>query len=91
MSAVLEQAPAHRLIRLMELRDQVEAAQREAAAADAAVSSVARVLAMKQAAAIRAKAAAVAAARQLHSLVSDWERGQAAGQGSPAKKIKLFC
>jgi hypothetical protein len=90
MSAVLEQAPAHRLIRLMQLREQVEAAQREAAAADAAVCSVARVLAMKQAAAIKAKAAAVAAAKQLHGMVADWERGQSGGQAGAAKKIKLF-
>ncbi len=90
MCSALEQAPTHKLMRLMELRDQVEAAQREAAAADAAVSSVARVLAMKQAAAIKAKTAAAAAARQLQCMLVDWDREAAAGQVLPAKKIRLF-
>eukprot|EP00877_Chromochloris_zofingiensis_P008619 jgi/Chrzof1/400/Cz01g14140.t1 len=70
MPVLADMLPSQQLLELMKLREMVDNAHREAAAADAAVAAVAKILAIKQDAAEHAHTVAVSASKQLYGLVA---------------------
>ncbi|KAK9816563.1 hypothetical protein WJX72_002048 [[Myrmecia] bisecta] len=88
LQETLRTLPPAKHMEYMMLKEEVDTSTRESAAADAAVAAVAKILAIKQAAAIRARTANARAVKKMHQYLStlDDENNAWLRAAAPAQK-----